>query len=177
MIFTLLRSAAFQARHSPDQSPQAVAVGRRSFMGWLDVCGACNLTCAAVSEAGWMKDPDIPVANLRLASASHLKAQIPTATTWEFPKIRGPDIDPQIAGLLLQGLPQKEPPIYRHSHDREEDPKPGHKVEGRSSRAGPKWSRTKSLSSWPGGILAFQILGVLTKRALLFLAGFWVSGF
>ena len=34
---------------------------------------------------------------------SHLK--------WEFPKIRDPTIDNKIIGLLLQGHPQKGPPI------------------------------------------------------------------
>ena len=29
--------------------------------------------------------------------------------TWEFPKIRGPNIDPQSIGLLLQGHPKKDP--------------------------------------------------------------------
>ena len=29
--------------------------------------------------------------------------------TWEFPKIRGPDIDPKIVGLALSGYPKKGP--------------------------------------------------------------------
>ena len=33
-------------------------------------------------------------------------------TTWEFPKIGGPNIGPQILGLLLQGHPQKGPPNF-----------------------------------------------------------------
>ena len=37
------------------------------------------------------------------------------SNSWDFPKIRGPSIDPRIAGLFLEGHPQKGPPIHRSS--------------------------------------------------------------
>ena len=35
---------------------------------------------------------------------------------WEFPKIRGPNIDPSVVALLLAGISINGPPIYRDSH-------------------------------------------------------------
>ena len=34
----------------------------------------------------------------------------------EFPKLRGPNMDPKIVRLFLEGHPQKGPPICRNSH-------------------------------------------------------------
>ena len=43
---------------------------------------------------------------------SYTLPDVPLRTViWKIPKIRGPNIDPQIAGLLLQGLPKRGPPF------------------------------------------------------------------
>ena len=35
---------------------------------------------------------------------------------WEFPEIRGHNIDPKVVGLLVQGHPRDGPPMYRNNN-------------------------------------------------------------